>query len=183
MSKKASFLAVLLMTLSLSSAAFACSLAGYQELGMDSTLPGIVFQDFEATVQSIKRGANSGSSCDDLGWVVIKITDVDPEVGYTAELLDGSAPKNLGQFLTPVIPDQDGTLMLVWSDDSSDEQPPVDFSVRITAIAPNGDEGPNHDVVVTDPGTEAGCSATGHQDASLLGLMVFGLLFHWRRKG
>jgi MYXO-CTERM domain-containing protein len=183
MSKKLLILALLTTTLSLSSIAFACSLEGHQELGLDETLPAIIFEEFEATVDGIQRGANTGSSCDDLGSVAIKITEVDPEVGYTVELVEGNAPKNLGQHLKPVIPNSGGRLVLVWSDEISDEQPPVDFTLRVTAIAPNGDLGPSHEVVVSDPGSDGGCSATGHQDASLLGLLMFGLLFQWRRKG
>jgi len=175
----APFVAVIL---SFSSVGFACSLAGYQELNVDQTLPAIVFDDFDVNVQTIKRGSNSGSSCDDLGWVVIKIEEVDPEVGYTVELTSGTAPKNLGQHLVPVIPENDGTLTLAWSDEISDDQPPVDFTLRVTAIAPNGDPGPAHDVVVSDPGSDGGCSSTGHQDASLLGLMIFGVVFYYRRK-
>ncbi len=43
----------------LSSIGMACSLAGHQQLNVDQTLPAIVFDDFEASVQSIKRGSNS----------------------------------------------------------------------------------------------------------------------------
>lgn len=183
MPKKIFLLSALLSITCLSASAFSCSLAGHRELNLDQTLPAIIFEDFEVEVQSIKRGADSGSSCDDLGWVILGIVDVDPEVGYTVELTDGNAPKNLGQYLMPVIPESDGTLTLVWSENTSEDQPFLNFALRVTAIAPNGDTGPSHDVEVSHPGVDGGCSAIGHQDASLLGLMVFGLLFQWRRKG
>ncbi len=113
---------------------------------------------------------------------MIEIDKVDPEVGYTVALESGTAPENLGQILMPVIPDEGGTLTLVWSDEISDEQPPVDFTLLVTAIAPNGDQGPTRQVVVSDPGSDGGCSSTGHQDASLLGLIGFGMFFLWRRR-
>lgn len=184
MSKRNLVLALVVLVSSLSSAAFACSLAANAELMVDETLPTIVFQEFEANVAHIQRGGNTGSTCDGTGYVLLRIVDVDPEVGYTLEQTEGQAPKNLGQVLLPVIPNADGTLMMVWSDEISDEQPAVSFTVRITAVAPNGDTGPSRDVVISDPGVEGtgGCSATGHRDASLLGLMLFGLLFQWRRK-
>ncbi len=168
--------------LSASSSAFACDFEAAPKLSIDTTLPAIVFEEFDVKIAQIKRGEDSGNSCDDLGWVTLEIIDVDPEVGYTVALTDGSPPKDFGEYLAPVIPDEDGKLVLVWSEAVSEDQPPVNFTLRVTAIAPNGDAGPSHDVVVSHSGMDGGCSAAGHQDAGLMGLAVFGLLFQWRRK-
>lgn len=182
MLKNILFAPIVCLILSISSVSFACSLAGYQDFNVDPSLPAIVFEDFDVSVKSVKRGANSGSSCDDLGWVVIEIDKVDPEVGYKVEVVDGTTPENMGQILSPVIPDNDNTLLLVWSEDMSDEQPPLSFRLRVTAIGPNGDVGTTDDVFVSDPGNEGGCSATGRRDVSLFGLFMFGLVVRLRRR-
>lgn len=159
----------------ISSTTFACSVASTPEFLTDGTLPAIEFSAFDVTVDAIKRGNDTGSSCDDLGWIDLQINNEDTQVGYKVELIDGVAPKNLGVPQTPVSA-IDSQITLIWSDEPTEEQPALDFTLRVTAIAPNGDEGPFEDVVVSDPGRDGGCSTTGEGDISVVSLFMFGLV-------
>lgn len=175
---KNSILAVMIfgVVIAAGSTSWACSLAGYQELMLDESLPGIVWTDFSFNVESIKRGANSGSSCDDLGWVVLKVTNGPAGAGYAFQVVDGNSPKNFSEREAPILP-EDNRVTLVWSEDMSDDQPPLNFTLRITPYAPNGEVGEYQDVVITHQGVDGGCSATGSNNFSLFSLLLFGGLF------
>ena len=103
------------------------------------------------------------------------MTNPDDEVGYKIEVVDGDTPKNFGVPSTPVRP-VDSTMTLNWSDEPTEDKPAVDFTLRVTAVAPNGDLGPFEDVVVSDPGRDGGCSTTGDGDISVISLFMFGLV-------
>lgn len=160
---------------------WACSLGGYQELVIDTTLPDITWTDFSVEVESIKRGANSGSSCDDLGWVALSLVDGPVGAGYTFEVVEGQAPKNFSERDSPILP-EGKQVTLVWSEDMSDDQPPLDFTLRVTPYAPNGEVGEFRDVVVAHPGVDGGCSAAGTNDLSAFSLLIFGALFFATRR-
>lgn len=169
----------------LSSVGFACSSESNLEFKTDPTLPAITFQDFDVEVTGIMRGNNEEryDDCYVGGAVGLKIVPVDPEVGYIITLAKGPAPKSLGLFTSPRLPTEYGDgFFVMWRDEESNDQPAVNFTLRVTAIGPNGEEGPSQDVMVSDPGSDDGCSAAGHQDASLLGLFTFGMFFLWRRR-
>ncbi len=170
---------IMVVALCLASDGFACTPTPIEWFRTDSTLPAIVFEDFEVTANSILRGDSLPTTCDNNAGVDLRIDPVDPEVGYTVTRIEGRAPQRLSVFSQAFLP-RDGGIWVSWTDELSDKQPPVDFTLRVTAIGPNGDKGPSRDVVVTD-GTDEGCSATGHQDVSLLGLLVLGLLLPFRR--
>jgi hypothetical protein len=170
---------ITVVALCLASIGFACTPFPIESFRTDSSLPAIVFEDFEVKVNSILRGDSLPTDCGSNAGVDLRIDPVDPEVGYTVTRVEGRAPQHLSVFSQALLP-RDGGIWISWTDELSDEQPPVDFTLRVTAIGPNGDKGPSRDVVVTD-GSDEGCSATGHQDVSVLGLLVLGLLLPFRQ--
>lgn len=174
---RTAILTLFLLTTLWGSAALACSAPGTVELAIDDTLPAAVWSPFSVAVESIKRGADSGSSCDDLGWVTLQIEGGLAGAGYTFEVVDGNAPRNFGERPTPVVdPNGEGTFTLVWSEDVDDDQPALDFTLRVTPYAPNGEVGDFQDVEISHPGVDGGCSSTGDGFSNPVSLLLFGAL-------
>ena len=99
-----------------------------------------------------------GDSCDDLGWVVIRIVDTeddrtpDGEIGYLADI-NGVAPEGLDPSHPVRVDDAAAQFVLSWTDGATDEQEAVSFEISLSAVdlAGNMSE-PSTPVVVSDPG-------------------------------
>jgi hypothetical protein len=141
-----------------------------------------------ATVQLIHRGkgpeqrgcAQSASSCDDLGWIIVQVSATDDQtaagsLGYRVELASGSLPAGLSLPTTAVRPATSNGLTFVWIDGSSDDQEALAFVLSIRAVDLAGNEGPPTSVAVRDPGS-GGCSLGGTSPLASLGAVVAPLL-------
>lgn len=102
----------------------------------------------------------SASSCDDIGSVVIRVSATDdntpPEqIGYRMSVEAGSFPEGLTLPSGAVKPLGD-LLVLNWVDGASDDQEPIEFTLRVVAIDLAGNESAPQTVRVSDdPG---GCA-------------------------
>lgn len=171
----------MVLLLSLFSDAEACSFMGHEpyetvEDGGDTDPPGAPVLG-EAL---ITRGVGpegvfiqSATSCDDLGWITIELTEPDDDdaLGYTMEVVAGTTPDGFSLPQSPFHLVESG-LILVWIDDATDDQEAFDFTLAVTAMDPAGNEGPADEIQLTDGGS--GCGVAGLSGSWLLGLMLLG---------
>lgn len=172
---------------------------------LDSTAP----QTPEFVVDHIQRGVGpnggdcdelSGSSCDDLGWISIRITGTgdgrtpDWEIGYEVEIV-GDAPEGLAPSYPVRVNGEDPRFMLTWIDEAIDDQESLSFQVSLRAIDLAGNMSESSEPVeVIDPGgasvvecddepSDGGCVASGEWPGPLGGLLLVlvGLLAARRR--
>src|SRR5688572_23423497 len=105
----------------------------------------------EARVVSVVRGtARGGSTCDDLGFIVIELVRVDDDrtprekLGYRITRIEGTLPESgmLPSFALRVIPVPGKPLQftLVWVDGATDNQESIDFTLAVTAVDMAGNE-------------------------------------------
>jgi hypothetical protein len=99
-------------------------------------------------------GSIQGTSCDDIGMITFRIVTpaaddrTPPErLGYRITLAEGTLPEGLElpstAFRQP---------MLHWIDGATDDQEPIDFSVRIVAVDRAGNESaPSAPIRIRDP--------------------------------
>ena len=119
----------------------------------------------QMSVFSIQRGRGpnsdgSGSSCDDIGVIVLKLDQptqddrtLPDKIGYLWQVSDGQPPAELVPPSRPVRLRDDGLLSLVWVDGATDEQEPLDFSVTVTAFDLAGNESqPSEPIHIQHPG-------------------------------
>ena len=119
----------------------------------------------QMSLLSIKRGRgprpdSSGSSCDDIGEIILKLDQAarddrtQPEkMGYLWQVRDGQLPEDLGPPTRPVRLTVDGRLLLIWVDGSTDDQEPLEFSITITAFDLAGNQSqPSEAVQIRHPG-------------------------------
>ena len=115
----------------------------------------------------------SSTSCDDMGSFQVHFTlatDADSppnRVGYRIELVAGRAPgyslaEYLGRVLVPNSyfddPEGRGTLFFHWDDGDTDDQEDVDFTITLTPVDIDGNEGPVSDPIRIRDGGSDGCS-------------------------
>jgi hypothetical protein len=118
-------------------------------------------------------GQSSSTSCDDMGSVILNFevaTDVDStreSVGYRVEVIAGTAPgssfsQSTDQVLVPSFHSDDehiGTLYFHWDDGATDDQEGIDFTITLTPVDANGNEGPTSDPIrIQDEGSSSGCA-------------------------
>ena len=182
--------------LALAMPARACSLAGNQAhtidpQAQDASPPSAPI----VTVQTIHRGkgpeqqgcAQSASSCDDLGWIIVQVSAADDQtatgsLGYRIELASGSLPSGLSLPTTAVRPATSNGLTFVWIDGSRDDQEALAFVLSIRAVDLAGNEGPPTSVEVRDPGS-GGCAVGGPSPLASPGGVVAALLVvAWLRR-
>jgi hypothetical protein len=114
----------------------------------------------------------SSTSCDDMGSVIVNFevaTDVDSTaetVGYRVEVISGTAPGSSStqftdQVLVPSFHSDDdriGTLYFHWVDGATDDQESVDFTITLTPVDANGNEGPTSDPIRIQDEGSSGCA-------------------------
>src|SRR5262249_46185981 len=115
-------------------------------------------------------GTQSRSSCDDMGSVQVHFEpafDSDGgDVGYRVELIAGTAPgysltESQGRVVLPAYRDEtDGRAVLnfYWDDGDTDSQESLDFTITLTPVDAQGNEGPISDPIhIRDDGS-GGCA-------------------------
>jgi len=161
----------------LPSRARACSSAGDTPHLLDPAMQGI--DQMPPTLAplpapQITRGkapeqsgcTTSASSCDDLGSIGLSLQasdDVTPptQIGYRLTLAAGSLPADLA-LPGGAIESLGGMLWLRWVDGATDDQEPIDFTLRVVAIDLAGNESAPQTVRVTD-GSGGGCTVARHR--------------------
>jgi len=131
----------------------------------------------------------SASSCDDIGSIVIPVRATDDntppaQIGFRMSVEDGSLPSGLTLPSGAVKPWGD-VLVLNWVDGASDDQEPIDFTLRVVAIDLAGNESAPQTVRVSnDPG---GCTiAPARRPYSALAFVATAVSLlatrRWRRR-
>ena len=95
----------------------------------------------------------SQSSCDDLGGVAIAVRATDDQtppaqIGYRMTLAGGSLPSGLS--LPGAVKASGDVVGLTWVDGATDDQEPIDFTLRVVAIDLAGNESAPQMVRVSD---------------------------------
>jgi hypothetical protein len=175
----------------------ACSVGGNVELTMQQTgigdPPGPIGEVTYTTHRGVGprrsgcSGGEMGTSCDDMGSVILHFKPAaDPDsdaqsVGYRL-LFAGVLPSGLDVPVRPIV--SDGELFLHFVDGATDEQEKIDFSLTITPVDANGNEGPKSPLVhVTDAGRDTGgCSVHTGRSGTLLVPMTIVVLALLRRR-
>lgn len=153
------------------------------EIREDAATPEEPLLTPQLRVAQIKRGVGprgaTRTSCDEAGWIALAAEDPQQDVGYELAVVSGTPPAQFQAPTAPLQPDENGELLLGWSDEATDTQEPFSFEVVATPVHVSGTRGePSAPIAIDHPGTEgAACSSTGQQGASrmatTLGLMVF----------
>lgn len=128
-------------------------------------------------------GQQSSTSCDDLGWITLRLLDVSDdrtaraEMGYLIET-QGEVPEGLSVPDVPVRFD-DNTFVLVWIDGAHDHQERIDFTVTMRAVDLGGNvSDPSAPVEVRDGAHDGTACAIApmyrHADARASGLALPG---------
>ena len=130
----------------------------------------------------------SGTSCDDLGSVVIPLGATDDQtpptqIGFRMSLAAGALPSGLSLPSDAVKPWGD-VLALNWPDGANDDQEPIDFTLRVVAIDLAGNESPPQTVRVADDPGGAGCvvARPGTAPEGAAGVAIGALLLVVRRR-
>lgn len=177
--------------LAVPSPALACSLLVPEPLfgvadPLDTTAPLAA----EVHTVEIRRGqpapgvGEPRSSCDDLGWVTLLVTQppgdthAPEDVGYLLELDQGALPPGV---LLPLVPWKGSTLVLPWIDIGPAQSTPVAFHLRLTAVDAAGNRAPSIVVPVTDAATRRGCGH-GAPDGIPLLLAWFAVAVRLKRR-
>lgn len=119
----------------------------------------------EARIVSVVRGrAPGGSSCDDIGVIVIELVRVDDDrtprekLGYRithveGTLLDAGMLRSGVVFRVATVPGKPLQFTLPWIDGATDNQEPIDFTLAVTAVDLAGNESvPSSPIRVSHPG-------------------------------
>jgi len=88
------------------------------------------------SVERIQRGHAGNNSCDDLGWLTLRVPI--GRVGYSFEVVEGAS---LGDSVFPegfVQPIKEGFFGFTWADGRSDVQEPLSFVLKITTMSATG---------------------------------------------
>ena len=104
-------------------------------------------------------------------------------IGYLFTLVSGSLPQGLE--LPGAVEPFAGELGFIWIDGRTNDQEPIDFTVRVVAIDLAGNESAPQMVRVTDDGDAGGGCAIGHARPYARGLVwvtVVALLLAARRR-
>jgi hypothetical protein len=105
---------------------------------------------------------SAASSCDDLGEIAFHAQATDDttpaaKIGYLFTLEAGSLPPGLA--LPGAVEPFAGGLAFGWIDGATDDQEPIDFTVRVVALDLAGNESAPQMVRVTDgSGSSGGCA-------------------------
>lgn len=169
--------------LSLLSPAEACSFIGHDPYEVDDSLADDEAPGEEAfAAVSITRGVGpqgrfiqSSTSCDDLGWISVEILPSEPDLGFSAMMIEGEPPDGLTVSGDPFSLLEGDLLQLVWIDGATDDQEAFDFVLGLTPLDRAGNEGPTLQIPLSDQG--GGCSSTEARS----GLMLALLALFWRR--
>lgn len=146
------------------------------EQAEDMTAPQVpVFE-----VEQIKRGTGAVSggcgsvmttSCDDLGWIALRILETGDDrtptdaIGYLVEV-EGQVPAGFTVPQEPIQVVSGTTISLPWIDGATDGQEPIAFSITLRAVDLGGNMSePSAPVEISEPGgSESGCmTATGRR--------------------
>ena len=118
----------------------------------------------EARFTSVVRGGGApGSSCNDLGFIVIELVRVDDDrtprerLGYRVTLVEGTLPGWGMSSAVRVVPapvkGKPLQFTLAWVDGATDNQEPIDFTLTVTAVDMAGNESvPSSPIRVSHPG-------------------------------
>jgi len=136
-----------------------------EEEMLDSTPPGPVrVISAEITRRGTAPRGLSGSSIDDLGALQIELFPPDDDrtppdlMGYRIEATDDDAPEGLVPRYD--VRAADGVIFLSWVDGANDNQEPLDFCLRISAVDLGGNVGQGETLRILHPGS-GGCSSSG----------------------
>jgi hypothetical protein len=155
--------------------ALACSFASQPDhvldplaRASDSTAPTAP----TVTVVKIQRGkapdtdfascSQSATSCDDLGSVDLQIAASDDQaptdsLGYQLVLTSGQLPSGM-TLPTGTVRAMAGHIYLHWTDDATEDQEAVAFSLTLRAVDLAGNAGPSTTMDIRDAGSgDAGC--------------------------
>jgi len=170
----------------------ACSFAGVSEFMPDPSLGDTVAPQPVGSVDvRVSRGHGpdcSGGrcqtdSCADLGTMGLTFTPptddrtASTDLAYRLEVAEGIPPEGLlpgFTFLPPFSPSEG--IVLSWIDGDSDDQEPLEFSLRIYAVDQAGNESPATAIEVSDPGSSAGCNVGARGSALPLLLLPMGMI-------
>lgn len=104
-------------------------------------------------------GSVSVSSCDDLGWISLRVEVArddrtpDDELGYLVRHVDGDLPEGM-RLSENAVRHPSGQLVLHWIDGASDQQEPIDFAVSVVVVDLAGNESePSEPVRIRHQGT------------------------------
>lgn len=168
-----------------STPALACSMPGIDEFILsDSVLDGdaplapvveeLLITRGRGPQRSGPFGGSSMSSCDDLGFLSLVLSqpaddrhDAE-ELGYYVEHVAGTLPDGM---YVPGEPLRGPELPLHWGDGATNDQEPLDFTLRVRAVDEAGNIGDPVEVDVTDEGG-AGCSTTGSAASGWLAVLA-----------
>ena len=133
----------------------------------------------------------SSNSCDGIGTLAIggaATDDVTAAPGYRFSVVAGALPPSFSILLDQ--PSQvtvsDGKIWLNWDDGATDDQEPIDFTLKVVAIDKAGNESAPQTVRVSDDAGSACAVAGGSPErqpiAWFVGLALTGVLLARRRR-
>lgn len=187
-------LAVAALMLLSSRPASACSIAAHTPLTIVQPDTGAAPGALGMLTVSTKRGTGppggcdrTTTSCDDIGTIHLSFVaprdpDSAPEaIGYRLTRVAGQLPAGMVLPEHPVLAfvgrdAQRMHLHLAWLDGNSDEQEGIDFSLVITPVDSNGNQGPPSEVVHIRSGDTRGCGLNGSAPPGHALGAAFGLL-------
>tara|TARA_R110002060_G_scaffold77663_1_gene89413 strand:+ start:419 stop:907 length:489 start_codon:yes stop_codon:yes gene_type:complete len=160
------FYFLVLVLFSCSFNAISCSIApGYQEFfpkpyyrnkNITPSLP-------VAKVVSITRGHNDGNggSCSDAGIIKIQFDKVNPvaNTGYKLKIVKGKFEESViptKEIMPSTFTSIDNSMFFVWLDGGDNTQSPIDFTLEIVAISPEGLESEPFYLQISDSGGKSG---------------------------
>ncbi|WP_374011603.1 hypothetical protein [Pseudoxanthomonas koreensis] len=130
---------------------------GIAQLADDPSLPAPELESLDVT-----RGLNGGASCDQMGFMSVKLRwprgsrfDLD-EIGFEYRLVQGSAPEGLVPS-TPMTSPSSGRKaehLITWLDGTPAQQQALNLLLEVRAVTPDRRRGPPMMVqVVAAPGS------------------------------
>jgi hypothetical protein len=170
--------------------AFACDSVSNPVLLADGSHTGAAPGPAGDATYTVKRGqgprsngcSQSLTSCDGDGQIGLHFrpsTDSESgpgDVGYRIEVVAGSAPASIDIVTDPIVPTVAGneaTIYLDWDDGSTDDQESIDFSITLTPVDRNGNEGPTSAPIhVHDGGSGGGCAIERRREADTRAAMA-----------
>jgi hypothetical protein len=157
----------------------------------DRVPPTLVRAEVRAVARGLPpRGGGCGSttsSCDDLGWVrvVVEATDdttIASEIGFLFELESGTLPAGMSLPSTPVRRTGE-EIHLVFADGAVEEQEPISFVLRITAVDRAGNKSASSSVAVNHDGREEWSCGFGKSGIRVgPTMLIVAALFAWLRR-
>jgi hypothetical protein len=154
------------------SAAWACSLAAPRlhaidaaEARVDTQAPDPITDAKVVVMRGHGPSCNAGicteSSCSGSGEIHLELGSLHDDrsapdrIGVSLEWMAGAIPDGLLPEQA-VVPEPDGSLDLVWDDDASDAQEPLDFTLLLRSVDAAGNQSAPYAVRIQDPGTASG---------------------------